>query len=450
MDFGRPVSCKSTARARAVVPLLAGFVAIACVSARADAPGASALPALEAGLQFSVSSYAVPTDGMLSPREARPMRRALAPRRARAIEDDTWCPAWLFDYMGRLLDREPAAARRHRRTSRLPAAPNAPRVAAVVVPPTGLVPHTPSAAPVVRADPVPVQPVETASPISTGAILPARPAAPPAIAPERPAIIGPDATQALIVAAERSQLRLDLVKLELASRTYDERKLSGQQAFELRDDWVVLERAQDALSGPELSSATAAGFEANAYINEQTRTIVVAVAGSQDLRRDFLQADVWQALIKSQAPQQFYLAKTYVRSVMQRYQMRGFSTECVGHSLGGGACAYAAAELGIRALVLNPITAGKLPPSARLLVTNYVVDGEIANLVYGARGHEFSGNVQVINDGRDVARLMALEKYGQLAGPILVIREIKESINSHKVDRALDLIAAQAEIARPR
>jgi hypothetical protein len=100
--------------------------------------------------------------------------------------------------------------------------------------------------------------------------------------------------------------------------------------------------------------------------------------------------------------------------------------------------------------VLNPISAGKLAPPARFLVTNYIVDGEIASLVYGARGNEFAGNVQVINDGRDVMRLMALEKYGQMAGPILVIRELGASIRTHKAGNALDLIAAQAEIARPK
>ena len=292
---------------------------------------------------------------------------------------------------------------------------------------------------------LPVAPVASTdavtNPIVTGGVLPG-----PLIRPAQPA--SPD--EALIMAAERSQIQLDQVKLEFASRTYDERKLSGQQVFDFRTDWHVLERARDAMSGPELASAAAAGFEANAYINESTRTIVVAIAGSQDLRRDFLEADVWKALIRSQAPQQFYLAKTYVRSVIQRYQMQGFSTECVGHSLGGGACAYAAAELGIRALVVNPISAGKLAPAARALVTNYVVDGDIASLIYGARGHDFPGQTQVINDGRDVIRLMALEKYGQLAGPILVVRELRAGIASHKVDNALDLLAVQAETPRPR
>jgi hypothetical protein len=398
-----------------------GFATLVGITApaAADAPKPSA-PA--------VASH-VETDGMLTPRETRRIARATAPRRARPQESADNSSFWLFDYVSRMLADEPAAARRPRRVHRVAAAVAPQPVAST------LAPVAPARIAVAVATPAAV-----VNPIATGTIAPGRATAPSS----------PEKNDAVIVAAERSQARLDLVKLELASRTYEERKLSGQQVFETRADWRVLERAKDALTGAELTSANASGFEANAYINETTRTIIVAVAGSQDLRRDFLAADVWKALIKAEAPQQFYLAKTYVRSVMQRYQLQGYSTECVGHSLGGGACAYAAAELGIRALVLNPISAGKLAPPARFLVTNYIVDGEIASLVYGARGNEFAGNVQVINDGRDVVRLMALEKYGQMAGPILVIRELGASIRTHKAGNALDLIAAQAEIARPK
>lgn len=426
VDLDRPAVAHISARAIAARSLLlAAAVSIGGISASADAP-APELP--------RITRSHIETDGMLTARDARRIARATAARRAASQDATDTSSIWLFDYVSRMLGDEPAVAKRPRRAARIAIATSAPLAAG-------------SVAPVTQQRPAAAVPTATAStsvltsPIVTGGIAPGR-AQQPLPTPESP--------DAIIVAAERTQTRLDLVKLELASRTYDERKMSGQQVFELRSDWRVLERAQDALSGAELIAATAAGFEANAYINEATRTIIVAVAGSQDLRRDFLTADVWKALIKAEAPQQFYLAKTYVRSVIQRYQLQGYSTECVGHSLGGGACAYAAAELGIRALVLNPISAGKLPAAARVLVTNYIVDGEIASLVYGARGNEFPGHVQVISDGRDVIRLMALEKFGQMAGPILVIREFRASVQAHKVDHALDLIATQAETARPR
>lgn len=393
------------------------------------------LPAVADEPATVVSGAMVQTDGMLNKSAAQKMRRVAVKPRQRAQTTDN-SGTWLIDYVGRLLDTEPAIARRQRTATR-PA--GTVRTAATARIPEQLPQPAALAA---TTGPARVSAPLTAqtSPIITGTVVPARPAVPSAA----------DQAETIIMAAERFQARADLVKLEFAARAYEEGKFSGQQVFELRTDWRVLERAKDALAGAELASAAAAGFEANAYINETTKTIVVAVAGSQDLKRDFLTADLWQALIKSEAPQQFYLAKTYVRSVIQRYQMQGFTTECVGHSLGGGACAYAAAELGIRALVLNPISAGKLSASAKFLITNYIVDGDIANLIYGARGHEFPGTVQVVNDGRDVIRLMALEKYGQLAGPILVVRELAAGIGSHKVDHALDLVAAQAEVARPR
>ncbi len=422
MDFVRSTT-RATRSAAAVLTAAVTFGTMAITSrVAADAP------ATAASHRVVISGAMIQTDGMLTKPAVRKLRRATATPRANAHATDT-SGTWLIDYVGRLLDTEPAIARRTR---------SAPKAASVARPPaaqTATLAATPNPArPIVQLD-------AQTSPITTGTMVPARPDTGATEA---------DRAEQVIMAAERFQARADLVKLEFAARAYDERKLSGQQVFELRSDWRVLERAQDALAGAELASAVAAGFEANAYINEMTKTIVVAVAGSQDLRRDFITADIWQALIKSEAPQQFYLAKTYVRSVIQRYQMRGFTTECVGHSLGGGACAYAAAELGIRALVLNPISAGKLAPTARFLVTNYIVDGDIANLIYGARGREFPGTVHVVSDGRDALRLMALEKYGQLAGAVLVVRELAAGIGSHKVDHALDLVAAQAEVARPR
>ena len=254
----------------------------------------------------------------------------------------------------------------------------------------------------------------------------------------------------LMSQAERTQASHDLVKLELANRTYTENLISGQSAFEQRQDWRVLERARDTYSDAEGSAAAAAGFESNAYINEAEKTIVVAVAGTQDLRRDFLTADIWQALIKSESPQHFFMAKSYIRSVIQRYQARGFTTECVGHSLGGGACAYAAAELGIRATVVNPIAAGKISAGAKHLVRNYVVDGDIAQLVYAARGNEFIGDIRIINDGQNEARRRTAEKYGPLAGPVLVVKDLKQSLRSHRIGYALDRIAEHAGIDRQR
>ena len=220
--------------------------------------------------------------------------------------------------------------------------------------------------------------------------------------------------------------------------------------FATRPDWRVLERARDAWTDAELSASKAAGFEAAAYVNDADKKIIIAVAGTQDLRRDFLEADIWRALIQAQAPQQFFMAKSYVRSVIKRYQSQGYETECVGHSLGGAACAYVASELGIRAIVVNPISAGRLPDQAKLWITNYVVDGDIASLVYGVRGNESPGDVQKINDGSEAARRAVQARFGPLSGPILIVRDLKSAVKVHQIDRALDLIAAHAGTDRVR
>jgi hypothetical protein len=360
-------------------------------------------------------------------------------KRVRAEHADASGDAWFQDFVGRLLDPPAAApAPRQPRMVRAPLAkPVENKMAALVATPMGHASATLAAPQSAVVVPSPSAPT---SPIVTGALaVPAKPVIPLTLQ-------GDD----LIMTAERAQAAQDLVKLELALRSYEELRQSGQSAFETRPDWRVLERAQDALSGAELAAAQAVGFEANAYINEAQRTIVIGIAGTKDLRRHLIAADIWQALIKAEQPQHFYMAKSYVRSVITRYQLQGFHTECVGHSLGGGACAYVASELGIRALVVNPITAGKSAPGARFLVTNYVVDGDIAHLVYGARGNQLGGDIQWISDGRGAARAKVIEKYGSLAGPILVIKDLRNGIDSHKLTRALDLIAQQAGVQRIR
>jgi hypothetical protein len=258
------------------------------------------------------------------------------------------------------------------------------------------------------------------------------------------------ATPAISFAAEKAQAGFDLIKLELASRTYNEVQLPGDHIFATHPDWRVLERAQEALETAERAAATAAGFVATAYINDKTRTIVVAIAGSQDLRRHLITSDIWQALIKAESPQQFYMAKSYVRAVMQRYQAKDYTIECVGHSLGGGACAYVATELGLRAIVINPITAGKLQPEARSFVTNYVIDGDLAQRVYAARGHEFAGDLLIISDGQDERRKRIVDTYGPLSGPILLVRSVPDSLRAHRIDTALDQLAQFSETARAR
>jgi hypothetical protein len=406
---------------RSVAVVAFGMLAVS-LPAHAETPVAAQ--------QVRTEGRMIPTGGSLDfrePGEKAAMRSKRLRPPARQTASDTPQLDWLYDFVGRLIEGEPQATPR-----RMARAPRLTPVAHVV--PTAPTAPLPTSA---TTKPLPAQ-------ITTGTLIFPR-------APGQLDGVHKDDLDAIVVSeAEKSQARNDLVKLELARRSYDETRLSGASAFDRRTDWRVLERARDALSDAEISASKAAGFEANAYINDNSRIILVAIAGTQDLRRDFIEADIWRALIKAQSPQHFYFAKSYIRTIQQRYQAQGYVTECAGHSLGGGACAYAAAELGIRAVVVNPISAGKLGDLARHYVTNYVVDGDIANAIYSLRGNELSGDVQLIKHRRDAVRQQLNDKYGPLAGPIRVIRDIQNSVKVHQIDRALDLIAAYAETERPK
>jgi hypothetical protein len=296
---------------------------------------------------------------------------------------------------------------------------------------------------------VPPPPVPAAVPLPPLAV-PAPPPPQPSL-PATPPAADADAKGLRAVALDVVRVRRDLPKLELASRVYAERKLSGDVVFQSIPDWVVLEHAHDSMSEADWSAAMASGFEAVTYINDAAKIIVVAIAGTQDLKRDFIANDVWRALIKAEAPQQFYFATQYIKSVKRRYLPAGYAIECVGHSLGGGACAYAAAELAIPASVINPISAGRLETANDGLITNYVVDGDIANLVYGARGNTFSGQVHVIDDAtlRETRQRIA-ERWGRLGGIAVIVQDLRGAIDGHRVDGALDKIARMADVSRPR
>lgn len=466
------------------------------------------------GLRYSERSAAAvgvaaePARARLAEPAIKRVRQAV---KSRSKQDDSWLPGWVAAIgdaiIGPPSTPKPAVVRRVARPAvpaaaaiahasvrpELPLAPTADTAARQAVPsrpvgsfepasaaPTAAV-VTPPVQPIASAPPTPVPPPAVApptvsapppasvpaNPIQTGALAvpprpapPVTPAQPVAPAPLPPAPTAPSAevvtppteqSGAQVERLDIARARRDLPKLELASRVYSERKLAGERVFNATPDWVVLEHAHDAMGEADWAAARASGFEAVAYINDVSKTVVVAIAGTQDLRRDFITNDLWHALIKSQAPQQFYFATQYIKSVKRRYVASGYTIECVGHSLGGGACAYAAADIGIEARVVNPISAGRLEPRFEHLITNYVVDGDIASLVYRARGNDISGNVQLIDNrtGRD-ARQKVIDRWGRLGGIAVIIEDLRGAIDGHRVDSALDRIARMAEAERLR
>ena len=160
----------------------------------------------------------IPTGGTLNFGDAAERRLAPTPKplvRRAKIERD-----WIDDVVDFVLGPEP----KPRRVARLP-----------------------------RVSPSPMLPLASASPASivTGAL-------PVPSSIEISTVHQGDADASLVREAERAQARVDLVKLELARRAYDEANLGGQAVFASRPEWRVLERARDAWTDAELSASKAA------------------------------------------------------------------------------------------------------------------------------------------------------------------------------------------------
>ncbi len=262
----------------------------------------------------------------------------------------------------------------------------------------------------------------------------------------------------------------DLVALELASRAYDEHRAPGQSAFQSRSDWRVLEHAVSAMQPALRQRAEASGFDATAYVNHTERRIIIAIAGSctrlffgarqaavksqQECKKDWIDNDINAALKDARAPDQFGVARDYIGAAIDRHVPpdggSSYTFECSGHSLGGGACAFAAAALGLRATTLNPISAGVLQAARPELIANYVVEGDLARIVYGLRGLAPTGIVYVIDDGRDRLKpILQAVSYGALRGTAYFIgRQFVEAFLDHKLGQGLDRLAEQAQMKR--
>jgi hypothetical protein len=264
----------------------------------------------------------------------------------------------------------------------------------------------------------------------------------------------------------------DIIPLELANRAYDENQTPGHHVFQTRDDWRVLEHAVAAMDTGLRQRAETSGFDATAYVNHAERRIIVAIAGScarlffgarqaavksqQDCKKDWIDNDINAALRDGRSPDQFSVARDYITTVVNRHVATDGGThyrvECSGHSLGGGACAFAAAALDLRATTLNPISAGVLAAKRPELITNYVVEGDLARVVYGLRGLSPTGVVIVIDDGRDrIKPIVKAINYGPLRGTAYFVgRKVIEAFLDHKLGVGLDRLAEQGKISRVR
>ena len=205
------------------------------------------------------------------------------------------------------------------------------------------------------------------------------------------------------------------------------------------------------------------GFKAVTYVNNRTRRVVVAIAGT-----DMLGADDWindaKALVGVTAPY-FEVACAYMRHVVETYEkkFKNYRFECAGHSLGGGACSFAANRLGRRGVTLNPIGTsaelrGKLVgmtnlPEARASegVFNYVDPDDPAHAVYKAANRVKSGAVYWIKPAEQKEPRSVLDRVGDFLKPRKnIFQRAWARYQAHSANVSLDRLVANEGLARIR
>jgi hypothetical protein len=250
-----------------------------------------------------------------------------------------------------------------------------------------------------------------------------------------------------------------LVALEFSLLAYTDKQRPGTPVLQRRYGWQVLEHAGTALRQRELSGRSPwtedaierSGFKATTYVNPALKQIVIAIAGTSfrdlgDLRSDYA------ALRDKVLPEQFRIALAYARDVRERYGASHAIT-CSGHSLGGGACAYTAATLGLAAVTVNPIASLLPHPVCRHALShidNYVMGQDIAHVTYEKAGRRLLGNVIMMRSPwRDW-----LASYGSgssLRLDKLIAKPVGWVVKAqaHRLEAALDTISRQAGLPRP-
>ncbi len=239
-------------------------------------------------------------------------------------------------------------------------------------------------------------------------------------------------------ALNMDKLKYDWDTLNLGRAAYSNNLQKGDKVFKGRSDWIVEDIRKDERSG----------FLAYMFKNEERCSIVLGIQGSSDLSAKNLATskDTWadwrqdlMAYFLNRKPEQFDIAELYVRETKNKYE-NNFTIDCVGHSMGGGACAYSASQVpGVHGVALDPITSDSIKTSNASTIDNYVLQGEIADL------------------GSRIRQRSSPGWYYQVFAPKAAPSGIANStpamstsvLAAHKADLMLNALSAQSGLPRP-
>lgn len=239
---------------------------------------------------------------------------------------------------------------------------------------------------------------------------------------------------------DKRKVAHDWDTLNLSRASYSDTLKRGDVVFKNNQDWRVEDKRED----------KASGFLAYAFLNEKEGKIVVGVQGSRGPHRAIIpgeKRDVYQDWITQDAkavafgkiPTQFRAAEAYVRDIKSQYGDR-YVVDCTGHSLGGGACSYAASQIpGVHAVVINPISANSVATQNAYLIDNYVVPGDLAQVVNKGFERGLTGWAYQIPDP-----LTPSSGVAQSTPSIVVLGN--EPVGRHFADRALEAIRRNQDL----
>jgi hypothetical protein len=202
----------------------------------------------------------------------------------------------------------------------------------------------------------------------------------------------------------------------------------------------------------EQTPAPFSGFSAATYVNHRSKHVVLAIAGTKlsslaDLKNDL-------AALLRRKPQQFDEALDYFRSVLDRYKSKlpGYTFACTGHSLGGGACAYAAAILSRPSVTLNPIGSkwiSGIPEPSKPTIVNYIDPNDLAYKTFSLVRLPPVGQLYWIKDPpHNAGWLAAAKKIYRYFRPENSLTRLQKSIEAHSADGSLTRLAQHENLPR--
>ena len=250
-------------------------------------------------------------------------------------------------------------------------------------------------------------------------------------------------TGATAAGLNRDKVQYDWETINLGRAAYSNSLQKGDAVFKGRSDWTVADVRKDEKSG----------FLAYIFLNKEKGSLVIGMQGSADWKKYLTSSDSrtdWdqdiQAYVLNQKPQQFDVAEAYVREVKAKYGDR-FTVDCVGHSMGGGACAYAASQVqGVHAVSLDPITHNQLKTANGYNIDNYVLHRDLAD--FWSRFRERSSPGWYYQVFPPPASPPAGPSGIANSTPATVGKDMSH-LSAHSADLLIDNLASQSGLIRP-